>query len=71
MNALLLLMQSYNKRLEVLISEPASYMNAKKSISEVKFQEKIDNDPVLKMLSERNRFASPFTAGGLFAKKKF
>ena len=67
MNALSLLMQSYNKRLEMLIG--TSYMNAKKSVSEIKFQEKVDNDPMLKMLSERNRFPSPFSSGGLFDKK--
>jgi hypothetical protein len=44
-------------------------MNAKKSVSEIKFQEKVDNDPMLKMLSERNRFPSPFRSGGLFGKK--
>jgi hypothetical protein len=37
--ALSLLMQTYNKRLEVLTGGPDSYMNAKKSVSEVKFQE--------------------------------
>src|SRR5215211_6041746 len=66
-NALSLLMQSYNKRLETLIGGPESYMNAKKSVSEIKFQERVDNDPILKMLSERNRFPSPFSNnGGLF-----
>jgi hypothetical protein len=69
MNALSLLMQSYNKRLEMLIGGPESYMNAKKSVSEIKFQEKVDDDPMLKMLSERNRFPSPFSSGGLFDKK--
>jgi transcriptional regulator with XRE-family HTH domain len=69
MNALSLLMQSYNKRLEMLIGGPESYMNAKKSVSEIKFQEKVDNDPMLKMLGERNRFLSPFSSGGLFGKK--
>ena len=68
-NALSLLMQSYNKRLEMLIGGPESYMNAKKSVSEIKFQEKVDNDPMLKMLGERNRFPSPFSSGGLFGKK--
>ena len=56
MNALSLLMQSYNKRLEMLIGGPESYMNAKKSASEIKFQKKVDSDSTLKMLSERNRF---------------
>jgi transcriptional regulator with XRE-family HTH domain len=68
-NALSLLMQSYNKRLEVLIGGPESYMNAKKNVSEIKFQEKIDNDPMLKILSERNRFPSPFGSNELFGKK--
>jgi predicted transcriptional regulator len=58
--ALSLLMQCYNKRLEVLIGGPESYMNAKKSISELKFQERVDSDPMLKMLSETNRFQTPF-----------
>ena len=61
-------MQSYNKRLEVLIGGPESYMNAKKSVSEIKFQERVDSDPMLKMLSERNRFQNPFGPLGL---KKF
>ena len=68
-NALSLLMQSYNKRLEVLMGGPESYMNAKKNVSEIKFQEKVDNDPILKMLSENNRFPSPFSSEGLFGKK--
>lgn len=61
MNALSLLMQCYNKRLEMLIGGPESYLNAKKSVSQVKFQERVDNDPVLKMLHERNRFTSPLS----------
>ena len=69
MHALSLLTQSYNKRLEMLIGGPESYMNAKKSVSEIKFQEKVDNDPMLKMLSEKNRFPSPFSSGGLLGKK--
>jgi transcriptional regulator with XRE-family HTH domain len=69
MNALSLLIQSYNKRLEMLIGGPESYMNAKKSVSEIKFQEKVDSDPMLKILSERNRFPSPFSSGSLFGKK--
>ena len=35
MNALSLLIQTYNKRLEMLIGGPESYMNTKKSISEI------------------------------------
>jgi hypothetical protein len=53
----------------MLIGGPESYMNAKKSVSEIKFQERVDNDPMLKMLGERNRFLSPFSSGGLFGKK--
>ena len=71
MNALSLLMQCYNKRLEMLIGGPESYLNAKKSVSEVKFQEKVDNDPVLKMRHERNRFTSPFSNGITSGKKIF
>jgi hypothetical protein len=44
----------------MLMGGPESYMNAKKSVSEIKFQERVDSDPVLKMLSERNRFPSLF-----------
>ena len=69
MNALSLLMQCYNKRLEMLIGGPESYLNAEKSISETKFQERVDNDPVLKMLHERNRFTSPFSNGSASSKK--
>jgi hypothetical protein len=69
MNALSLLMQFYDKRLEMLIGKPESYMNAKKSVSEIKFQERVESDPILKMLSERNKFPSPFSSGGLFDKK--
>ena len=57
-NALSLLMQFYNKRLELLIGGPESYMKAKKSVSEIKYQEKVDSDPFLKMLSERNKLRS-------------
>ena len=65
-NALSLLMQFYNKRLELLIGGPESYMKAKKSVSEIKYQEKVDSDPLLKMLSERNKLSS----GSPFAKNK-
>jgi hypothetical protein len=72
MNALSLLTQSYNKRLEMLIGGPESYMNAKKSVSEIKFQERVDSDPVLKMLSERNRFPSPSSkSSSSLGKKRF
>lgn len=61
MNALSLLMQCYNKRLEMLIGGPESYMNAKKSVSEIKFQEKVDSNPFLKMLNERKKISSPLS----------
>ena len=48
-------------RSEIVIGGPESYLNAKKSVSEVKFQERVDNDPVLKMLHEKNRFTSPLS----------
>jgi transcriptional regulator with XRE-family HTH domain len=54
-NALSLLMQFYNKRLELLIGGPESYMKAKKSVSEIKYQEKVDSDPFLKTLSDGNK----------------
>jgi predicted transcriptional regulator len=71
MNALSLLMQCNNKRLEILIGGPESYLNAKKSASEAKFQEKIDGDPVLKMLHGRNRFTSPLSNGSTSSRKIF
>ena len=71
MKALSLLMQCYNKRLEMLIGGPESYLNAKKSVSEAKFQERVDNDPVLKMLSERNRIHSSLSKVNPFSKKIF
>ena len=70
MNALSLLMQCYNKRLEILIGGMESYLNVKKNASEAKFQEKVDNDPILKMLHERNRFA-PSSNGITYSKKIF
>jgi transcriptional regulator with XRE-family HTH domain len=71
MNALSLLMQCYNKRLEMLIGGPESYLNAKKSVSEAKFQERVDTDPVLRMLSQRNRLSSPLSKINPFNKKIF
>ncbi len=70
-NALSLLMQCYNKRLEMLIGAPESHMNAKKSVSEIKFQEKVDGDPVLKMLSDRNRLSSLLSKINPFGKNIF
>jgi hypothetical protein len=65
-NALSLLMQFYNKRLELLIGGPESYMKAKKSFSEIKHQEKMDSDPLYKWLNETNGLSF----GSLFGKNK-
>ena len=65
-NALSLLMQFYNKRLELLIGGPESYMKAKKSFSEIKHQEKMDSDPLYKWLSETNGLS----VRSLFGKSK-
>ena len=47
-NALSCLMQSYNSRLQTLTSGPESYMNIKKSLSEIDLQRLVDSEPVLK-----------------------
>jgi hypothetical protein len=54
-NALSLLMQSYNKRLELLIGGPESYLKAKKSLSEIKTRENEDRYPLSKMLGDGNK----------------
>ena len=41
-NALSCLMQSYNSRLQTLTSSPESYMNIKKSLSEIDLQRLVD-----------------------------
>jgi predicted transcriptional regulator len=47
-NALSCLMQSYNCRLQTLTSCPESFMNIKKSLSEIDLQRLVDSNPVLK-----------------------
>ena len=47
-NALSLLMQSYNSRLQTLTAGPESYMNIKKSLSEIDLQRVVNSNPVLK-----------------------
>lgn len=47
-NALSCLMQSYNSRLQTLTSGPESYMNIKKSLSEIDLQILVESSPVLK-----------------------
>ena len=41
-------MQSYNTRLQPLTSGPESYMNIKKSLSEIDLQRLVESSPVLK-----------------------
>ncbi|MGA9843256.1 MAG: hypothetical protein WBQ25_13160 [Nitrososphaeraceae archaeon] len=56
-NALSCLMQSYNSRLQTLTSGPESYMNIKKSLSEIDLQRLIDSSPVLKaQVNQRKLF---------------
>jgi hypothetical protein len=53
-NALSCLMQSYNSR---LTSGPESYMNIKKSLSEIDLQRLVDSSPVLKaQVNQRKLF---------------
>lgn len=47
-NALSCLMQSYNSRLQTLTSGPESFMNIKKSLSEIDLQRLVESSPVLK-----------------------
>jgi predicted transcriptional regulator len=56
-NALSCLMQSYNSRLQTLTSGPESYMNIKKSLSEIDLQRLVDSSPVLKaQVNQRKLF---------------
>jgi transcriptional regulator with XRE-family HTH domain len=47
-NALSILMQSYNSRLQTLTAGPESYMNIKKNLSEIDLQRLVDSEPILK-----------------------
>jgi DNA topoisomerase VI subunit B len=47
-NALSILMQSYNSRLQTLTAAPESYMNIKKSLSDIDLQRLVDSEPFLK-----------------------
>jgi hypothetical protein len=47
-NALSQLMQSYNSRLQTLTNGPESYMNIRKSLSEIDLQRLVDSEPILK-----------------------
>jgi ECF sigma factor len=47
-NALSQLMQSYNSRLQTLTAGPESYVNIRKSLSEIDLQRLVDSEPMLK-----------------------
>jgi hypothetical protein len=53
--ALAQLMQSYNSRLQTLTSGPESYMNIKKSLSEINLQRLVDSEPFLKAQVEQRK----------------
>jgi hypothetical protein len=53
--ALAQLMQSYNSRLQTLTSGPESYMNIKKSLSEIDLQRLVDSEPFLKAQVEQRK----------------
>ena len=56
-NALSCLMQSYNSRLQTLTAGPESYMNIKKSLSEIDLQRLVDSSPILKaQVKQENYF---------------
>ena len=54
-NALSQLMQSYNCRLQTLTAAPESYMNIKKSLSEIDLQRLVDSEPFLKAQVEQRK----------------
>lgn len=54
-NALSVLMQTYNSRLQTLTTGPESYMNIKKSLSEIDLQRAVDNNPMLKAQALRRK----------------
>jgi predicted transcriptional regulator len=54
-NALAQLMQSYNSRLQTLTACPESYMNIKKSLSEIDLQRRVDSDSFLKAQVEHKK----------------
>jgi predicted transcriptional regulator len=56
-NALSCLMQSYNSRLQTLTTGPESYMNIKKSLSEIDLQRLVESSPALKaQVNQRKLF---------------
>ena len=60
-NALSCLMQSYNSRLQTLTASPESYMNIKKSLSEIDLQRLIDSSPALRaQVNQRKLFQNRY-----------
>ena len=49
------LMQSYNTRLQTLTSGPESFMNIKKSLSELDLQRLVDSSPALKAAVDQRK----------------
>jgi len=54
-NALSILMQSYNSRLQTLTAGPESYMNIKKNLSEIDLQRLVESEPFLKAQVEQRK----------------
>jgi predicted transcriptional regulator len=54
-NALSCLMQSYNSRLQTLTAGPESFMNIKKSLSEIDLQRLIESSPALKAAVDQRK----------------
>jgi len=53
--ALSQLMQSYENRLQTLTASPESYLNIKKSLTEIDLQRLVDSEPMLKaQVQQRN-----------------
>lgn len=57
-NALSLLMQLNDKRLERLIGGPGSYKDIKKNLSDITFQDFLDSDPLLRASADIEKLAS-------------
>lgn len=57
-NALSQLMQSYNRRLQTLTAGPESYVNIRKSLSEIDLQRLVDSQPILKRASSTKKTIS-------------
>ena len=60
-NALSLLNQSYNKRLELLMKGPESFKDVKQSISDIKEIDMMEANPMLKLSSKLAELGKPFS----------